>query len=210
MTGKLPPVSELAQGVAAETRGSALRRGLAALGGIVGGGTLLAWLPEAARSARGPAQDVRILNFVHLLESLEDAFYREALKRGKLRGDMRDFARIVGRHESAHVAFLKGTLGKKARKIPSFDFGDATGSRHRFATTAILLEDTGVYAYNGQATSLTQDALRAAARIVSVEARHAAWIRALAGRSPAVDATDALLTEAQVMKRIRKTGFIKS
>ena len=202
------PEFELEQ--ARDTRGTALRRGLAAAGGLLGGGVLLGWLPSAAEGARSPAQDVRILNFIFLLESLENAFYREARRRGKLRGELREFARIVGSHERAHVAFLRSTLGKKARRIPEFDFGDATADPDRFGTTAMALEDTGVAAYNGQATNLTRGALVAAGRIVSVEARHAAWIRDILGKPPAEGATDQPFSEQQVMRRIRKTGFIKA
>jgi len=72
------------------------------------------------------------------------------------------------------------------------------------------LEDTGVAAYNGQATNLTRGALAIAAKIVSVEGRHAAWIRTIAGKSPAADATDPALTEAQALAALRKTGFLRS
>ena len=51
----------------------------------------------------------------------------------------------------------------------------------RFEPTALKLEDLGVAAYNAQAPNLTKAALAAAARIVSVEARHAAWIRDVRG-----------------------------
>ena len=60
----------------------------------------------------------------------------------------------------------------------------------RFARTAIRLEELGLAAYNGAATSLTPDALADAARIVSVEARHAAWIRDIAGANPAPRAAE--------------------
>ena len=49
----------------------------------------------------------------------------------------------------------------------------------------------------------------AAARIVSVEARHAAWIRDLAGNTPAPRASDQLLTETQVRAALKKTGFVQ-
>ena len=54
-----------------------------------------------------------------------------------------------------------------------------------FLDAATLLENTGVAAYNGQAANLTKKSLAAAAAIVSVEGRHAAWISSLAGRDPA-------------------------
>ena len=45
--------------------------------------------------------------------------------------------------------------------------------------------------------NLTPTTLAAAARIVSVEARHAAWARALAGKDPAPVAVDVPITVAQ-------------
>ncbi len=55
---------------------------------------------------------------------------------------------------------------------------------------AISLETTGLGVYNGQAVNLTPTTLAAAARVVSVEARHTAWARALAGKLPAPVAVD--------------------
>jgi hypothetical protein len=51
--------------------------------------------------------------------------------------------------------------------------------------------------------------LGAAARIVSVEARHAAWIRAIAGKPPAVDATDPIASEREVRAAVEKLGFLR-
>jgi hypothetical protein len=167
-------------------------------------------LARLASSAPSPAQDARILNLVLLLEYVEAAFYAEAREKGALRGELRQFANVVGAHEAQHVAFLKHALGREARKPPRLAFGTATTDADAFVRAAITLEDTSVAAYNGQATNLTPGALGAAARIVSVEARHAAWIRAIAGKVPAADATDAPLTAAQVLAALRKTGFVRS
>lgn len=71
------------------------------------------------------------------------------------------------------------------------------------------LEDLGVAAYNGQATNLTAKALVPAAEIVSVEARHAAWIRAIAGKLPATGPTDEPLSSRAVMTALARTGFVK-
>ena len=88
-------------------------------------------------------------------------------------------------------------------------FGAAVTNQKQFVDAAITLEDTVVGAYNGQAANLTKPTLGAAAKIVSVEARHAAWIRAIAGKPPAVDATDPILTAKQVRAAIEKLGFIR-
>jgi Ferritin-like domain len=123
---------------------------------------------------------------------------------------VREFAEIVGGHERAHVAFLERALGPRARKKPTFDFGTATRNEQRFVETAVLLENTGVAAYNGQAANLTKKSLAAAAEIVSVEGRHAAWISDLAGRHPAPRAADPGATAESVAATLQRTRFIKS
>ena len=72
-----------------------------------------------------------------------------------------------------------------------------------------MLEDTGVAAYNGQGANVTKKVLAAAASIVSVEARHAAWIRDIAKKLPAPAAFDASKTADQVLSAVNATGFIK-
>jgi len=197
----------------ASTRGSReqfVKRALVAGGAVAAGGAVIGALPSLASSAPSPAQDVRILNLVLLLEYVESSFYAEARDRGALAGELRDFVRVVGAHEQQHLAALKGALGSKARKKPRLRFGNATTDPDAFVAAAIKLEDTSVAAYNGQATNLTKPTLAVAAKIVSVEARHAAWIRAIAGKPPAADATDPSLTQAQVLAALQKTGFIRA
>ena len=191
------------------TRAQLLKRAVVSGGAVSAGGLLLGGLPRLASSAPSPAQDARILNLVLLLEYVEAGFYAEARAKGALRGELRTFASVVGGHEQQHVAFLKKALGSGARKPPRLEFGKATTDPDAFVKAAVTLEDTSVAAYNGQATNLTAGTLAAAAKIVSVEARHAAWIRAIAGEVPAAEATDSPMTEAQVRNALRKTGFVK-
>ena len=70
----------------------------------------------------------------------------------------------------------------------------------------MLLEDTGLAAYNGQAANLSAPALADVGRIISVEARHAAWVRALAGKQPAPVAIDVPISAAQAQTALK--GFI--
>jgi hypothetical protein len=186
-----------------------LRRALVT-GGALSVGGALGGLPRLASSAPSATQDARILNLVLLLEYVEAGFYTDARAKGALTGELRKFATVVGSHEQQHVAFLKKALGTGARQEPRMNFGKATTDQDAFVAAAVALEDTSVAAYNGQATNLTAKTLGAAARIVSVEARHAAWIRAIAGKVPAADATDAPMTGAQVLAALRKTGFVRS
>jgi hypothetical protein len=192
------------------TRMRLLQRAVVGGGGVAAAGVLLGGLPKIAPAARSKAQDVRILNLVLLLEELESAFYAEAEAGGTLRGELADFARIVGEHERAHVAFLRDALGGQAEPKPTFDFGNTTRNRNRFVATAAMLEDTTVAAYNGQAVNLTKPVLKAAATIVSVEARHAAWIRDIVGQPASPQATDKPATEQQVRRKLTQTGFVKA
>src|SRR3954447_10356112 len=160
------------------TRKSFLRNG----GILAGAGALLATMPGLARAASVPKGDVDILNYALTLEYLESAFYADALRKGALSGEYARFAKTVGAHEDAHVQALKNVLGSKAVAKPSFDFQGATSSQSTFAQTAVTLEDTGVKAYQGQATRIkTPGILAAAISIHPVEARHAAWIRSIVG-----------------------------
>lgn len=192
------------------SRRGVLQRSLLLGGSLAGAGLLAAGRTSQAPAAPSPAQDVRVLNFVLLLEYIEEAFYREARARGRLSGALALFVNTVARHEEAHVAFLERALGSRARPRPKLAFGSATVDERAFTDAAVALEDTVVAAYNGQAANLTGSTLAAAATIVSVEARHAAWIRAIAGLPPAAEPTDPLDSEAQVLAAIRRTGFLRS
>ena len=111
----------------------------------------------------------------------------EALKGAGLKGELRDFAQTSLGHERQHLAAIRQALGAKALPKPAFDFGQKTKSARAFAQASIDLEDIAVAAYNGQAPNLTKGTLAAAATIVSVEARHAAWVRAILGEVAAPD-----------------------
>lgn len=192
------------------TRAALLRRTAIAGGAALAGGVAAGGLPGPVSSAASAAQDRRSLNLVLLLEQIEAAFYARALADAPLRGELREYAMTVEPHERAHVAFLTKVLGRAARRPPKLDFGAATTDPKRFMAAAVRLEDTVVAAYNGQAANLTQESLGAAARIVSVEARHAGWIRAIAGSSPAPGSSDPLRSEAAVMAALRGTGWLRS
>jgi len=188
----------------------AVVRGTAAAGAFVLGGATVLGRPATAAAARpSRSQDQAIFNFALLLEYLQAAFYGQAAARGRLRGELRDFAETVAGHEHAHVEFLRKALGRRARREPAFHFGRATSVEREFVDAAIVLENIGVAAYNGQVANLTKKSLAAAAEIVSVEGRHAAWISDLAGRPPAPRAADPGASAPEVLAALRKTGFVR-
>ena len=191
------------------TRGQLLRAALgggaaAASAGALGARTLR----SAAAAGPSPEQDARILNVLLLLEQVQDAFYPEALSRAQLGGELRDFARVVGGQERAHVAFLAHRLGSRARRPPRSDFGDALGSAERFRRAAIDLEEAAIAAYIGQGANLTRAVTAAVAPLVSVEARQVAWVRDLAGENPAPRPADPARTAGAVVDELHSKGFI--
>lgn len=194
----------------AASRERFLRLGLAGAGTLTLGAVLAAGVPRIGRSSTAQARDVEVLNYALLLGELQVAFYRQALRRAKLTGELREFATVAGGHKREHVKVLRGALGASARDIPRFAFGAALSSPKQFAATAIAIEELGVAAYNGQAANISKPVLQAAARIVSVNARHAAWIRAIQDKEPASQPTDAAMTRREVLAEVDRTGFVRS
>ncbi len=145
-------------------------------------------------------QILDVLNFALTLEYLEAEFYNVGLASASLipAGDDRLAFQVIADHENAHVVFLRTTitsLGGTPVAKPTFDFtaGNGTGTGpftgvfsnySLFLAVAQTFEDTGVRAYKGQATRLisSNEILRAALRIHSVEARHAAHVREIRSR----------------------------
>lgn len=198
-------------------RAGFLKKGALAGGGLIAGsamfGTFLA-SAEAAISTtrRSKANDVRILNYALTLEFLEAEFYKQALANQAYGSSapLKRFAEVVARHEAKHVTFLRGALGAKAIKKPTFDFGDTVKDQAKFAATAQVLEDTGVSAYLGQVKNVFQGGvLQAAGTIVTVEARHAAWIRFINGETPAPADFDKPKSERAILRAVGATGFIQ-
>lgn len=137
--------------------------------------------------------DTGILNYAYALEQLEAAFYTQVAltpytgitaDEKMLLADIRD-------HEIAHREFFKTALSSSAIvglevNFSSIDFS----SRDSVLGTAKAFEDLGVSAYNGAGRLITNpDYLVLAGKIVSVEARHAAYIRDLIANGSFADNT---------------------
>lgn len=200
-------LTEAADAAGATTRGQFLR----AAG--IGGGGVAAGLaaPLAPAEAQQATNDVDILNYALALEYLQAAFYTEAERLGALRGEFAEQACVVGAHERAHVKALRSELGSAAIRRPRFDFQGVTENQAAFRRTAVAFEDLGAAAYKDQAPRISSRAyLAAAIRIHSVEARHAAWIRRLAGVLPAPDAFDEPRTKPSVLRVVADTKFVTS
>jgi rubrerythrin len=186
-----------------QTRRGALARWLGpigASGALLGAGATVAF---ARGSSALTHRDREVLRFLAGLERLESSFYAAALAAGKLTGEARQFAEVVGREERAHLHDLADLLGGHAPPAARYRFGHALRSDRAFVTAAAALEDTVVAAYNGQAENVTRHTLGRIARIMSVESRHAAWARGLSGKLPAPVAADAATGADAAMKALR-------
>jgi len=207
--------AEALEGV--DSRRGFLRKAGVGAGALVGASALAGVFPRIA-NAQIPASDIAILNFALTLEYLEAEFYAEAVAQNKVGGGAtRRFALVVANHEASHVKFLKGVLGSKAVAKPKFDFKGTTGAKATFEATADVLENTGVHAYLGQVANIkTKAVLVGAGRILPVEARHAAWIRAIrypkggppVAQTPAPGTFEDGFSKAKILQIVASTGFI--
>ncbi|MBU2047015.1 MAG: ferritin-like domain-containing protein, partial [Bacteroidetes bacterium] len=127
--------------------------------------------------------DIGILNYAYALEQLEAAFYTQIIATpftGITSAELAAFTDIRD-HEIAHREFLKAALGAKAIQNLEVNFSTINfSSRDSVLGTAKAFEDLGVSAYNGAGYLIkSPDYLTLAGKIVSVEGRHAAYIRDL-------------------------------
>ena len=125
--------------------------------------------------------DVAVLNYAYALEQLEAAFYEKVIEVGTLKGREMMLFTDIRDHEIAHREFFKNALGSAAipSLTPNFASIDFT-NRASIILAAMAFEDLGVQAYNGAGKYIKNaDYLTLAGKIVSVEARHAAYIRDL-------------------------------
>lgn len=127
--------------------------------------------------------DIGILNYAYALEQLEAAFYIQVLQTqySNISADEKSALTDIRDHEVAHREFFKMALGTAAIGGLEVDFSSINfSSRDSVLGAAKAFEDLGVTAYNGAGKFLkSADYLVLAGKIVSVEARHAAYIRDL-------------------------------
>jgi hypothetical protein len=153
-------------------------------------------------------------------EHLESEYY----KQGFAKFSMADFMALgltegqvkslmgVGQTEATHVSTLISAIaatGSKPVEACQYNFDAALASADAMVKTARVLEAVGVSAYLGAAPLInSSDVLAAAGSIVTVEARHQAFIRVAAGAEPVPAAFDTALQPRAVFTLAAQ--FIKS
>jgi hypothetical protein len=133
--------------------------------------------------------DVGILNYAYALEQLEAAFYTQVVADASFKTNFsageQALITDVRDHEIAHREFFKNAITAAAPSavIPSLEVNFSAikfNDRASVLGTAQAFEDLGVSAYNGAGYLLKNATyLLLAGKIVSVEARHAAYFREL-------------------------------
>ena len=194
-----------ADGAAGITRGRLLWAAGATAAGALAIGTRRG---DGASLAAPGGNDSDILGFFLTLEQVQEDLYRRALDSDRIDGELRELATAVAAQERAHVRLLAAHLDDRTPKRPRTDFGDAVGSAKAFLRTAIALEEAAIAGYVGQAGNLGRAQMRSIARLVSVEARQVAWLRDLAGVSPAPRAADPARKADAVLDELRSKGWL--
>ena len=194
------------------------RRSLIKLGLVVLGMGIITPIPRAltARKAQGIKSltinddDLGILSFALLVEEIQAGFYTAAIKSNKIK-DSKEIRYIKSllSHQVEHINYLREILGNKAIfKSGDLSFNQAglaakVSDRTTILDTAVTLEDLGVHAYNGIATLIKNPTyLLAISSIVSVEARHAAGVRGLLGRSVTESNSDRAFSKAELVQTL--------
>jgi hypothetical protein len=198
-----------------ESRGAWTRGGFVRLAGGAGaalaGGIAIAagGGDPVSRAAPSEQQDVRLLNFFLLLERLQEGLYTQAVERGAVSGALLRYATAALGQEREHIRILQDRLGGNAEAARDAAFDAALESPDGFKRAAIELEESGLAAYIAYGARLTRPAVAAIVPIISVDARHAAWVRDVAGVGPAPRAADPPRESQAILDDLRKQGLTR-
>lgn len=144
---------------------------------------------QKATPAPSGTNDLKIVNYALTLEYLEAQFYSDVIASGLFKGKQLALLQKFGNTESQHVVALVAAaqkLGGKPAPKPKakFPLKDAKSVVQLAAT----VENLGAAAYLGQAANIqSKEILAAALSIHTVEARHAATLNTLVGKSVTPD-----------------------
>jgi len=175
-------------------------------------------------SAQIAANDISALNYALTLEYLEATYYNKylgtpgydqtAFLNAGLSFDDYSYFQMIQLHENIHVIFLTSTINSLGgTPVPNctYNFAGHVTSLQTFISTAGLLENTGVTAYDGAVNTLFDPALRqAAATVATIEGRHASFLNQLVNTSAFPGNFDTPVGPQSVVSEVLSAGFIVS
>ncbi len=158
----------------------------------------------AAADASISQADAKILNFLLELERLQATFFERIGGDARFGAEVRQFARVTAGHDKAHADALRDLLGPAAAQTKARLLADPKNDG-QFVRDAATLKEAAVAAYIGEASNLHSERITKVAEIVSVEARHAAWIRSIHDTIPAPRAADQSQSPAAVVRALEQS-----
>ncbi len=155
------------------------------------------------------ARDLEIVQYALTLEHLETDFYNAVIDSGVVKDmALAKVATMIRDNEQEHVDALTQTVkklgGKPKRPKTNFD-AVIDGGEQMVLETAATVENLGAAAYLGQAGRIkSKEVLAAALAIHSVEARHAAALNSVVGRTIVPDGAFAKpASMAEVLPKVK-------
>ncbi|GAA5946194.1 hypothetical protein JCM3775_000920 [Rhodotorula graminis] len=152
--------------------------------------------------------DATILNFALALEHLEDTWYKMALEKFTAADfeaagytGLYPLLEQVSRDETSHVGFLKAALeAAGATPVQACNYSFPLTTVKDFLSLSQVVEGVGVSAYLGAAGAIHEpDYVTAAGSILTVEARHNAFVRFLNNYTPFPQPYDTPLSATNVV-----------
>jgi hypothetical protein len=202
VTGREPKAAHDARSRSAILRNAFV--GALAVGGAFGTGALLGRTGRA--DAAVGSEDARILNFLLGLEQLQTTFFDRIGRDARFGAEVRQFAFITAKQDRAHAKALRAMLGSAAKPTTA-DLKADPQTDAQFIRDALKLKEAAVAAYLGEGPNLRLNKIQDVASIVSVEARHAAWIRSIDAVIPAPRAADRSQTPHNVVRTLQEAGI---
>jgi hypothetical protein len=159
----------------------------------------------SSSSSTSASPDLAIVNYALTLEYLESQFYAKVIKSGLFHGKNLSVIKSFGHEEAQHVAALKAVatkLGSPATE-PTGKF--PIKNAKQVTMLAGTVENLGAAAYLGQAGNIqSKEILAAALAIHTIEARHAATINLVLGKTPTPDGAFAKpMSMSQVLAAVK-------
>ncbi|KAG9069294.1 hypothetical protein KI688_010193 [Linnemannia hyalina] len=162
-------------------------------------------------------QTLTALNYALSLEHLGAEFYKQGLAKfnasdftnGGFHDNVRNRFVQIGDHESEHVSILTSAItSMNGTAVPACNYTFPMDNLTQFLSAAQAIENTGVSAYLGAASSLRGSYLSTMASIATVEGRHASYVNELLGESGIPYAFDTALGRREVATLA--TNFVSS